>query len=243
MAVLCSVLAAVLESVADIRARHGTALRAAEWICTLLFTVEYGLRLYSARRPARYALSFFGIVDLVSILPTYLSIMMPGAQGLLVVRALRLLRAFRVLKLAQYRSEEDALMRAIRASAPKIVVFVGTVLAVVVITGTAMHLVEGPENGFDDIPKSMYWAIVTMTTVGYGDIAPRTALGRGIASAIMILGYGIIAVPTGIVSAEVAKHGPSSGHSPRRCGQCDLAGHQPDARHCRGCGAPLAGTP
>ena len=237
VAVLTSVFAVVLDSVPEIHERYGAPLIALEWILTALFSVEYVLRLYAAPRRLRYAASFWGVIDLVAILPTYASFFFPGAQSLLVVRVFRMLRTFRILKLGQYRTEADELREAVAASVPKIIVFLGAVLSVVVITGAAMHLVEGPEHGFNNIPESMYWAIVTLTTVGYGDMAPSTPLGRGIASFIMVLGYGVIAVPTGIVSAEMAVR--SSRLIVQRCGQCDLADHDPDAAYCRGCGAPL----
>ncbi|MEM9693375.1 MAG: ion transporter [Myxococcota bacterium] len=237
VAVMLSVVVVILESVRAVHDMYGGALRALEWVLTALFTLEYGLRLYAAPSRLRYATSFFGVVDLVAVVPAYVSLFVPGAQQFLVVRIFRLLRTFRVLKLVRYRTEADALQAALAASLPKIVVFVGTVLSVVVITGAAMHLVEGPQHGFEDIPRSMYWAIVTMTTVGYGDIAPATTLGRGIASFIMILGYGIIAVPTGIVSAEIARHSPESTTPP--CPSCGAVDHQADALHCRRCGARL----
>jgi voltage-gated potassium channel len=236
VAVLSSVIIVILESVVAFRMQHGGVLRGAEWVFTALFTLEYALRVYAAPRRLRYVTSFFGLIDLVAILPTYVSLFAPGAQELLVIRIFRLLRTFRVLKLAEYRTEAEALRAALSASLPKIVVFIGTVLSVVVITGAAMHLVEGPAHGFDDIPRSMYWAIVTMTTVGYGDIAPGTTVGRGIASFIMVLGYGIIAVPTGIVSAEMVRHARGPGQT---CDACGLGDHQSDASHCRGCGERL----
>ncbi|MEM1030021.1 MAG: ion transporter [Myxococcota bacterium] len=238
VAVLLSVVVVILESVSAVRLAYGGALRAAEWMFTVIFTFEYALRLYAAPSRLRYATSFFGVIDLVAVVPTYVSLFVPGAQQLLVIRIFRLLRTFRVLKLVQYRSEAEALRAALGASLPKIVVFVGAVLSVVVITGATMHLIEGPEHGFDDIPRSMYWAIVTMTTVGYGDIAPGTTLGRGIASFIMILGYGVIAVPTGIVSAEMARQMPEV--LSRTCRACGCEDHQSDAAFCRQCGAALS---
>ena len=185
----------------------------------------------------RYARSFFGVVDLLSILPTYLSLLVPGAHSLLVIRSLRLLRIFRVLKLTHFVGEAQTLRRALRASARKIAVFVVTVLTLVLIIGAAMYLIEGPTRGFTSIPISIYWAIVTMTTVGYGDLAPQTVLGRMLASVVMIVGYGIIAVPTGIVTAELTSLGRAV--STQACPVCGLGGHDPDARHCKYCGAPL----
>jgi voltage-gated potassium channel len=236
--IVVSVVAVLLESVAAVRSAYGTELRVFEWAVTIVFTIEYLLRLYSVRRPWRYARSFFGVVDLLAILPSYLSLVIPGAQSLLVIRALRLLRVFRVLKLVHFVGESRILWAAIRASARKITVFVGTVLTVVVIVGSTMYLIEGEANGFTSIPVSIYWAIVTMTTVGYGDIAPQTPLGKILASAIMIMGYGIIAVPTGIVSVELAS-ATRLDISTRACPDCGTARHDPDAVHCKHCGAKL----
>ena len=231
-----STLVVLLESMAGVRARYGGLLTSLEWALTLLFTVEYGLRLACVARPARYARSFFGVVDLLSILPTYLSLLLPGVQALAVVRLLRILRVFRVLKLAHYVAEAEELRRALLASRRKVAVFLFAVLSLVVIFGSLMYLVEGPRNGFTSIPVGIYWAIVTMTTVGYGDISPQTDLGRSIASMIMILGYAILAVPTGIVSAELVAGASVSG---RTCAGCLLEGHDVDAKHCKRCGAAL----
>ena len=236
--ILLSVLTVMLDSVADISAAYGRPLRILEWIFTLLFTAEYSLRIYCSPRPGRYIRSFFGLVDLVSILPTYLSFFIAGSQSLLVIRALRLLRVFRILKLAQYLGEAHVLLNALKASRHKITVFLGAVLTVVLIMGAAMYLIEGQENGFDSIPTSMYWAIVTMTTVGYGDIAPQTVIGQVLASGLMILGYGIIAVPTGIVSAELVRS-PVGGVRKQACRTCEKQGHDFDATHCKHCGAKL----
>lgn len=236
--IVASVIVVMLDSVQDIRATYGGVLRAAEWGFTLVFTLEYLLRLWCAASAGGYARSFFGIVDLIAILPTYLSLVVPGGQALLTVRVLRLLRIFRVLKLANYVSEAGVLMRALRASRPKITVFIVGVVTLVVTLGSLMYLVEGAAHGFTSIPKSVYWAIVTLTTVGYGDIAPQTTLGQGLAAVIMILGYAIIAVPTGIVTVEI-------GAAARRnadatiCPHCGLTGHDSDARHCKRCGHGL----
>ena len=244
-AILLSVLAVMLDSVAGFRARHALALRALEWSLTLLFTAEYLLRLVSARRATHYARSFFGAVDLLSILPAYLALVLPGAQYLLIVRVLRLLRIFRVLKLVRYLSEASVLTQALRASLAKIVVFLAVVLTLVVIIGTLMYVVEGPPNGFTSIPTGIYWAIVTLTTVGYGDIAPKTGLGKALASLAMILGYGIIAVPTGIVTVGLTQAQAGQrlaevdGSTGRSCPRCGLAAHQADARYCRRCGEAL----
>jgi voltage-gated potassium channel len=236
-AILLSVLAVMLESVAGIRLRHGEGLRTTEWVFTLLFTLEYGLRLASVDRPWRYALSFYGVVDLLSILPTYLSLVVPGAQSLLVLRALRLLRVFRVMKLVRYVGEAQTLARALHAARPKITVFLFTVLTLVLIVGTLMYLIEGEPSGFTSIPVSIYWAVVTMTTVGYGDITPQTVPGQMLAALIMIVGYGIIAVPTGIVSVELAR--ASRPVSRKVCSGCLAQDHDPDALYCKHCGLPL----
>lgn len=238
LAIALSVGAVLLESVASIRLRHGPALRAAEWSFTMLFTIEYVLRLACVRRPLRYARSFFGLVDLLAILPTYLSLVIAGSQSLLVIRALRLLRVFRVLKLAHFVGEARMLRAALRASSRKITVFLGTVLTLVLIVGALMYLIEGEASGFTSIPQAIYWAIVTMTTVGYGDIAPQTLAGKLLASAVMILGYGIIAVPTGIVTVEMAGLRKQR-VSTQACRVCAAEGHDADARHCKYCGAAL----
>lgn len=239
-AVLLSVLAVVLESVESIREGHGALLRGFEWFITAAFVLEYGLRLYCSPSRWRYATSFFGVVDLVAVLPTFVSLVVPGAHSLLVVRVLRLLRVFRVLKLVHLGGEADALLTAVRASLPKIIVFLGSVLSIVVIAASAMYLVEGPEHGFTNIPVAMYWAIVTLTTVGYGDLAPHTPLGQALASLLMILGYGVIAVPTGIVSAEMARVKPVK-RPTRRCAKCAAEEDRDDAQYCRRCGAVLEG--
>jgi voltage-gated potassium channel len=238
VAIVVSILVVCLESVASVAARYGPFLRVMEWGITILFTVEYILRLYSVRKPWRYALSFYGIVDLLSILPTYLSIFVAGSQSLVVIRALRLLRVFRILKLAHFVGEARLLRAALHASTRKIIVFLGTVLTIVVIVGSLMYLIEGGENGFTSIPQAIYWAIVTMTTVGYGDIAPQTLLGKVLASAVMIMGYAIIAVPTGIVTVELASSVKSSLRTDA-CPACGADGHAIDAVHCRYCGTKL----
>lgn len=233
-----SVLAVILESVASIRAAYGLPLRVAEWAFTVLFTIEYFLRIASTGRPFRYVFSFFGIIDLLAIVPTYLSIVFVGSQSLAVIRALRLLRVFRVLKLAHFVGEASQLRAALRASTSKIIVFLSVVLTLVLIVAALMYLIEGEENGFESIPHAIYWAIVTLTTVGYGDIAPSTVLGRALASVVMILGYGIIAVPTGIVTVELAQAREGT-ISTQVCPQCSAEGHDSDARHCKVCGARL----
>ena len=243
VAIVVSVLAVMLESVVGIASRYGPTLRSIEWLFTGLFTIEYVLRLATVRRPLRYAFSFFGIVDLLSIVPTWASLFLPGTQSLLVIRTLRLLRVFRVLKLAQFVREAGVLMGALRSSGRKIIVFLGVVLTIVMIAGATMYLVEGAEHGFTSIPKGMYWAIVTMTTVGYGDVAPQTAPGRFLASILMIMGYGILAVPTGIVTVEMAgafrRGGGLAAISTQACRACSAEGHDPDAKHCKYCGETL----
>jgi voltage-gated potassium channel len=214
-------------------------LYALEWLFTVLFTIEYCLRLLSVRRPLRYATSFFGVVDLLAVIPTYLSILVPGSQYLLVIRILRLLRVFRLLKLSEYVMEADTLRRALRASRRKISVFISAVVLLVVIIGALMYVVEGEANGFTSIPVSIYWAIVTLTTVGYGDLSPKTPLGQMVASVVMVIGYGIIAVPTGIVSVELAHAVRERGISGQACPSCSAEGHDPDAVFCKYCGAKL----
>jgi len=236
--ILASVFAVLLESVDTFRLDHGRLLRWVEWGITALFTVEYGLRLWVVRRPLAYARSFFGVVDLLSILPTYVSLVIPGAQSLLVVRALRLLRIFRILKMGHFLGEAQVLRRAIRASARKVTIFLVTVVTLILVLGAAMYLVEGPENGFTSIPQSMYWAVVTMTTVGYGDIAPQTVAGKLLASLVMIIGYAIIAVPTGIVTVEMSEASRRL-KSTRACPSCGEEDHDPDARYCKRCGEEL----
>ncbi len=240
LAILASVGVVMLESVAAWRQDHGPALRAAEWVFTLLFTAEYLLRLACVQRPARYARSFFGVVDLLAILPTYASAVIPGAQYLLVVRVLRILRVFRVLKLAHYLAEAEVLSRALHASRRKITVFLFTVFTLVVIMGSLMYLIEGEQNGFTSIPRGVYWAVVTLTTVGYGDISPQTGFGQALAALVMVMGYAIIAVPTGIVTVELS----AAARARRRtCEGCGLDAHERDARHCKRCGAKLEDAP
>ncbi len=237
--ILASILVVILDSVVSYQNDYGQLLVTLEWVFTVVFTIEYGLRIISTRERRAYIFSFYGIIDLVSIIPTYLSLLFPGGSALLTIRALRLLRVFRVLKLSSFLREADTLGDALRASARKIVVFLGAVLTLAVIMGTVMYLVEGEENGFTSIPRGMYWAIVTMTTVGYGDIAPHTVPGQMIATFVMILGYGIIAVPTGIVSAELVHGRRTSTPATLLCPSCHLRGHDDDAQFCKSCGATL----
>ena len=238
-AIVISVTVVMLDSVTTIHDRYGQELLVLEWAFTILFTVEYVVRLISVQNARRYVTSFFGVVDLLAILPTYLSVLMPGSQSLLVIRTLRLFRVFRVFKLASYVKEGDFLMAALRASRAKITVFVSSILSIAVVVGSVLYLIEGEASGFTSIPRAMYWAIVTMTTVGYGDIAPATTLGQVAAAGLMILGYAIIAVPTGIVSVELAKLNPLSKVSTQACLVCSREGHDRDASYCKYCGSAL----
>jgi voltage-gated potassium channel len=238
LSIVTSVIFVMLDSVSAIRQSYGQLLYIGEWIFTILFTIEYILRLYCVGRPLAYARSFFGLVDLLAILPSYLSIIFPGTHYLLVIRVLRVLRIFRVLKLAQYLGEMRTLSRALLASRRKITVFLFTVLTLVIIFGSLMYLIEDPDDGFTSIPRSIYWAIVTLTTVGYGDISPKTELGQAISAVIMIIGYGIIAVPTGIVTVELSQAYKRE-VSARACRQCSAEGHDPDAKFCKHCGEEL----
>lgn len=239
VAVLLSVALVIAESVADWRLRHDRAFDVAEYFFTALFTVEYVLRVACVPRPWRYVRSFYGLVDLLAVLPTYLALFMPEAYALVDVRILRLLRIFRVFKLGAYLHEFRSLGSALQASARKIFVFLSVVLMAVLIMGTVMYVVEGPANGFVNIPTAMYWAVTTMTTVGFGDITPKTDLGRLIASAMMLLGWGVLAVPTGIVTAEMTAQRRSSTPTTRSCPHCLSEGHLPEARFCRDCGERL----
>jgi len=239
VAILASVAAVMLDSVESIRAAYGPPLVAAEWCFTVLFSIEYALRLACVPVPWRYARSFFGVVDLLAVLPTYLSVLLPGAQSLLVIRGLRLLRIFRVFKLARFLGEASVLRNALADSRHKIAIFLGTIAILVTILGTAMYLIEGRANGFTSIPTSVYWAVVTMTTVGYGDIAPQTAAGKALATLVMVLGYSILAVPTGIVTAEIVEKATASRVTTRSCPQCVAEGHDADARYCKICGASM----
>ncbi|WP_345786013.1 ion transporter [Pelagicoccus enzymogenes] len=238
LAIIVSVITVMLASVESIRAEYGGLLYAVEWVFTGLFTLEYFVRIYVSKKPLRYIFSFFGLVDLLSILPTYVDLFLPGAHYLMLFRALRVLRIFRVLKMVQFVGEANQLYAAIKASLRKIIVFVMAVVTMVLILGSIMYLIEGPEHGFTSIPKSVYWAIVTLTTVGYGDISPQTPLGQMFASLIMITGYGVIAVPTGIVTAELTL-ATTTEKNERRCETCGETGHKYTAKYCRNCGERL----
>ena len=237
--ILLSVATVMIDSSRPVSNRYAHALRIAEWGFTILFSIEYVVRLLAVRRPLRYALSFFGIVDLLALLPAYISLVLPTGRYLLVVRVLRLLRIFRVLKLGKFLSEGALLGQALNASRHKIFVFLTTVLTLVVLIGAVMYVVEGESHGFSSIPTSMYWAVVTLTTVGYGDVAPQTPIGKLLASLVMIIGYGIIAVPTGIVTAEIAQASRDAAFRQNACPSCGAGGHLRDAKFCRKCGAAL----
>jgi len=238
LAILASVLAVMAASVEHMRAAYSPLFRELEWGFTLLFTVEYLLRLWSARSAWRYQRSFFGVVDLLSILPTYLSLIIPGAEYVLVLRLLRTLRIFRVLKLLNYMQGSNIILGALAASRHKITVFIVAVSVLVTLMGSFMYLIEGGENGFTSIPVSIYWAVVTLTTVGYGDISPQTPLGQFMAGFIMLTGYAIIAVPTGIVTAELAR-APREEPNSRSCRACGASGQRASARYCDQCGREL----
>lgn len=245
-AILLSIAVIMLESVSSYEQRFGTELHAAEWVFTILFTIEYLARLMTAKNPWRYAISFYGVVDLLSILPTYLTLIYgsgidavdadAGLQRLTVIRSLRLLRAFRIFKLGHMLSEADALKKAIHQSRAKIAVFLSVVLISIVIVGSAMHVIENGKPGFESVPASMYWAVVTMTTVGFGDSVPTTVLGKAVAAGMMLLGYCMIIVPTGIVSAELSHKKPLT---TRLCPHCHSEGHDNDAEYCKYCATEL----
>jgi voltage-gated potassium channel len=258
-AILLSILVVVLDSVPGLHREHAALLNGLEWGFTLLFTAEYVARLVCVRRPWRYATGFYGAIDLLAVLPSYLSLLVPGTELLLDIRILRLLRVFRIFKLTLYMEEYTRLGEALAGSRRKIVVFLSVVLMAILVLGTVMYVVEGAENGFTSIPVAMYWATVTMTTVGYGDITPHTHLGKAVASFMMLLGWGILAVPTGIVTAEMTRRsgnrqsdGVLPGLTPpaadgrdgdeRHCDACGSGGHEPAARYCKDCGAALVRT-
>jgi len=236
--ILISVAAIMLDSVSSIHAHYGRWLYVVEWAFTILFTIEYGLRLWCIQNKVRYARSFYGIVDLIGIIPTYLSLAVAGSQYLLVIRVLRVLRVFRVLRMVRFVGEAELLTQALRASRRKIIVFISTVAALVVVFGSLMYVIEGEANGFTSIPRSIYWAVITMTTVGYGDITPQTSLGQAFASIVMIMGYGIIAVPTGIVTLELSEASRRAANT-RTCPECAAEGHVPEAIFCWRCAAHL----
>jgi voltage-gated potassium channel len=240
-AILASVVVVMVDSVQMAQSIYGPQLRVLEWIFTILFTVEYVARLWSVDRPRDYAWSFFGLVDFFAVIPTYLSLLLPGGQVLVVIRILRVIRVFRVLKLAQYVGEARVLTAALRAARYKITVFLIFVVSIVVVVGSLMYLIEGSDAGFTSIPRGMYWGIVTLTTVGYGDIHPITPLGQALAAMVMVMGYGIIAVPTGIVTVELAHQARSQPQATttNRCSECGHREADEGASFCRYCGTPL----
>lgn len=235
-AIILSVGLAMLESVPSIPEDYAVILRVVEIVFTIIFTIEYMARLYCVDHPLKYAVSFLGIIDLFSLIPTYFSFIFPGVHVLLVIRTIRLLRIFRILKLSRYIGEADTIIQALKRSKAKITVFIGAVIVIVIIMGTIMYVLEGPEHGFSSIPQSIYWAIVTLTTVGYGDIAPKTIIGQAISSFVMIMGYGIIAVPTGIVTAEFTR---TAKDKDLKCTSCGKKNHDNDAFFCKYCGEQL----
>ena len=239
VAILTSIILVMLESVQSIDIKYHNTLYFGEWIITILFSIEYLLRIIAIRKPRRYIFSFFGMIDFLSTIPFYLSLFFAGSQGLIALRALRLLRVFRILKLARYIGASNKLILALKASKAKIAVFLFFVLIVCIILGTVMYMIEGQENGFTNIPKSIYWAIVTLTTVGFGDIAPQTPLGQLISSIIMILGYSIIAIPTGIVSSEISKTSETLDTNTQSCPNCLKEKHAKNAIYCYHCGSTL----
>ncbi|MEP7207906.1 MAG: ion transporter [Casimicrobiaceae bacterium] len=238
LVIVASVLVVMLDSVQGIGARHGVLFFRLEWVFTFLFSAEYVLRLLCVRRPLAYARSFFGIVDLIAVLPTYIAFFVPELGALIDVRVLRLMRVFRVLKLGAYMEEFRFLAQAFADSRRKILVFLSAVVTTLLVGGTVMYVVEGPENGFTSIPTAVYWAVTTMTTVGFGDITPHTTLGRFIAGLMMLLGWGVLAVPTGIVTAEMTVQRGVTSLS-RKCDVCGAVGHEARARYCNACGASL----
>lgn len=238
LSIVVSVLVVMLDTVPSYKEAYSDLFYRIEWFFTVLFTIEYVLRIISVQKARGYVLSFYGIVDLLSILPTYISLLIPGSQYFLVIRILRVLRVFRVLKFTQYILEVDQLRKALASSRRKIMVFIFTVVTITVIVGSLMYIIEGGENGFTSIPKGIYWAIVTLTTVGYGDISPQTNLGQFVSAIIMIFGYGIIAVPTGIVTTELSRV-QSGQHTTVVCPYCSTEGHDADAEYCKYCGGIL----
>lgn len=238
--IVLSIVLVMLESISDLNARFFWEFYIAEWLITFFFTIEYILRIIAINKPKKYIFSFYGVVDLLSTIPTYIAVIFGGHNLLFAIRALRLLRVFRILKITRYVGESNRLLVAMRNSRPKIIVFLFTVFIICIIMGTLMHLVEGEEGGFDNIPISVYWCIVTLTTVGYGDIAPITPLGQAIASFIMITGYGIIAVPTGIVSAEYSRYfNKPTPTNTQVCPNCNETRHLDQADFCHNCGNKL----
>ncbi len=236
--ILASLLVVMLDSVVDIHRQYGAVLWALEWFFTVIFLAEYLVRIYCHPKPARYIFSFYGLIDLFSVLPAFIALLLSGTQYLIAIRVIRMLRVFRILKMTHYLAQANFLAVALRSSQQKIVVFFISVCSLIVVFGTLMYVIEGPENGFTSIPISVYWAVVTLTTVGFGDIVPHTALGKALASLVMIMGYSIIAVPTGIFTAELANSIRPEAMQ-HRCPQCGKGSHEPGAVFCCCCGTPL----
>ena len=241
ISILASVLTIVLDSVAEISQRYGEQFATAEWVFTTLFTIEYFLRIFCIHRPFKYIASFYGLIDLLAILPSYISLFIPGSHYLQIIRILRVLRIFRVLKLVRFINQSNQLLNALLASRFKITIFLFTISTLLVVFGSTMYLIEGPENGFTNIPVSIYWAVVTLTTVGFGDITPKTDFGRAISAVVMVIGYAIIAVPTGIITTELSQEMKRQHKrlNPRICPKCRKPGHEVDANYCRICGTEL----
>ncbi|WP_439862077.1 ion transporter [Pseudomonas sp. MBLB4136] len=239
LAILASLVVVMLDSVDAYHSLYGEWLKALEWGFTLLFAIEYGVRLYCSPKPLRYAFSFFGLIDLLAILPAILTLFFADAQYLLIIRVIRMLRVFRVLKLRQYLSQANFLLTALRGSRQKIIVFFASIATLVTVFGTLMYVIEGPVNGFTSIPTGIYWAVVTLTTVGFGDIVPQTPLGQALSTLVMITGYSIIAVPTGIFSAELAAAMRGSDQLKRDCPSCAKNFHELEAAFCTRCGHAL----
>ncbi|MEN8225494.1 MAG: ion transporter [Bacteroidota bacterium] len=237
--IILSIIVVMLDSVANIHTDYGDLLLIAEWIFTILFTIEYLLRIITCYQKWRYIFSFYGIIDLLAILPTYLSLFLVGYQYLIIIRVLRLLRIFRILKLYRFIGASSHLVESLKSSRHKIAVFLSAVMAIVVVMGAAMYLIEGAEHGFRSIPESIYWAIITLTTVGYGDITPITPLGKTLAAMVMILGYSIIAVPTGIITSELSKQKKGIKDNRLFCHSCGNEVHDEDAAYCKVCGKEL----
>ncbi|MGR5061749.1 ion transporter [Photobacterium sp. DNB22_13_2] len=238
VAILCSELILILSTIRTVEFKYSEALTVLEWVFTLLFTVEYLLRLYCSPKPWAYARSFYGVIDLIAVLPSYLAFLFPGSNYLLIIRLIRVMRIFRILKLARFLKDSNILLRSLLMAQRKILVFFSSVAILVTVLGSLLYIVEGPNNGFTSIPASIYWAIVTITTVGYGDIVPQTDIGKAIASITMLLGYSILAVPTGIITAELSQEMQTQRHL-IRCTNCSSSGHETDANFCKKCGTEL----
>ena len=234
--ILLSVVMVMLESIQKVNREYRELFRIAEWVITVLFTLEYILRVWLTKKSLRYIFSFYGIIDLLAILPSFVGLFFTGAHGLITIRTLRVLRIFRIFKATRYITASKLILHALKSSGAKIGVFLLTIAMLLVIIGTLMYLIEGPENGFTNIPTSIYWAVVTLTTVGYGDISPKTPVGQFFSSIVMILGYAIIAVPTGIVSFEIARDKKTT---TQVCPNCMREGHDPDAEFCKYCGSKI----